>query len=75
MTSDQKLSLSSDKPPGSMLLELSDETKSRVFELIQSLTQSDTSLIYYDHSSKIKRAFVDSSIYSCSTCSGVVKLV
>ncbi|CAF3742338.1 unnamed protein product [Rotaria magnacalcarata] len=74
-TNNQIMSLHSDKPTDSRFSMLSEETKLRTFELIKELQQTNISPEQHDSSSSIKLAFVDSSLYTCSTCSGLIQSV
>ncbi|CAM4895542.1 unnamed protein product [Rotaria socialis] len=74
-TNNQIMPLHSDKPTDSKFSMLSDETKLRIFELIKELQQTNISSVQHDSSSSIKLAFVDSSLYTCSTCSGLIQSV
>ncbi|CAF3118489.1 unnamed protein product [Rotaria sp. Silwood2] len=72
----QTLSLNSNKTTDSTLLtQISDETKARIFALIKELGQNNISPMQNDNLSTIKLAFVDTNLYICSTCSGPVQSV
>ncbi|CAF1189613.1 unnamed protein product [Rotaria sordida] len=75
-TINQTMPLNSNKTTNSTLLrEISDETKARILALIKELGQNNIPSRQNDNLSTIKLAFVDTNLYTCSTCSGPVQLV
>ncbi|CAF4223985.1 unnamed protein product, partial [Rotaria sordida] len=72
-TINQTMPLNSNKTSNSTLLrEISDETKARILALIKELGQNNIPSRQNDNLSTIKLAFVDTNLYTCSTCSGPV---